>query len=346
MSLGRHDQFSLILILHCLPIILLTSILVYFLHFEYCKFGKDWKRVFENRFIRATAIGCATLILNSLVFIQHFMTHYGVFSSYRMTAEQDAIVLFVCCFIILIACFAHIYLLYLRTKGIFEGNKHLMRFMKIMVRAIFVFSTLAMATGIGELIPNNPAFGTFRNLFSLSSGLYALCTAMVDIATSISFARYVHELSKGLKGQRFADRTTRSTFIVARYGMIISPIAFASVVIYILERIQTDSLNQEWIFVFTIWGLYCVAILWTVMKLQLDRNNEDVESPKVKLTRQSLENHPHMKSLTGTLSQPLIEVPGARILQSAEQEFVERSPNDSLSQQNTNEAGNEAALLL
>jgi hypothetical protein len=331
MNIDREQQLYIILTMHFIAFTTVFLIVMYFLNFEYNKYAQNWNRVFQNKFVKVTMIGSTTVLVNSVLYFEYLFTHYG-YLWYRLNAEQEAGLLFACSFIVLVAAFAHVTLLFLRTKGLFETNKLLMNFMKIMIISFLVCSTLAMVTGIAVLIPN-PMYSAWRFAFTMFSGLYGISLSLVDAVTSISFALYVKNVGKGLKSQRFADKTTRSTWIVAQFGMVLSITSLGTVVIYIIERNLSDEMTQEWLFAFIIWGVSFVSILWTVMKIQLDKLTEDVEVQQVKMshTADSQLDMMRMGSPNASISQPLMEIPEIPN-ESLDQEHPMRFPDLSLSQ--------------
>jgi hypothetical protein len=326
MVVDRQDQLSIILAMHIFAFIVLASLLIYFLHYEYGKFGKNWRRVFQNNFIRVTLLGDFAVLLNSIVYIVRFCTHFG-FAAQELTTEQDSILIFLCSVIVLLGCLAHVCLLYLRTKGLFERNKRLLKFMQTMALCFVICSSLAMICGIGSLIPSS-ATDILSFLYTMFSGLYAISMCLMDFVTSIRFAIYVKKYGKGLKAQAFAERTTKSTGIVARFGILISPIALLSTGMFIFERSLTDDVTQEWISVFVIWGLYSVASLWTIMKIKLDNNNSESEgdTPKVKMTQAGFQGErPNPRSPNGSLSHPLMEATNGSFPKIADYDDLEKT---------------------
>jgi hypothetical protein len=317
-----YGQLSLILALHFISFISVVLLMAYFLYFEYVKFGNVCTRILENKFVRFTLIGSFSILSGAILYFEYFFSHYGLSSNRSMTNEQEAVLLFVYSMVGLGACLSHVCLLYLRTKGIFETNKILMKFMQIMTFAFLIFLVLSMATGIGVLIPS-PANSQFNTAFTLFTGGYGISMSLLDIVTTVSFARYVRDIGKNLKAQTYADKTIRSTQIVARFGIGLSTTSLVTVIGYIVERSVNDEMTKEFIFVFVVWGFTLVSLLWTIMKIQLDRISNDGEPPRVKMSKAGSDiEQGNPRTPVGSISQPLIDTPMMKLTDL-------RSPKDS-----------------
>jgi hypothetical protein len=164
---------------------------------------------------------------------------------------------------------AHVYLLYLRTLGLFSTSPKLAKVLKFLGMCFGLLSTFSILVGVfvfvGMVAPQINQ-RTSNVLFFYGTLTMALCLILIDLISTFAFAKQVAKQSES-KTQLVLLQDTQ---IIARMGLGICLLSVLTFVFYTFSYIS-QAANFQIISAagFILTG-NCIAGLWIVMKIWVD----------------------------------------------------------------------------
>jgi hypothetical protein len=273
--------------------IFMTLLLLYFGYFEYLMWrnssssGNKKKRT-VNYFVILTLLAsvaatCSTWI-NAICYLTIGLPSFSAGNALNIV---DTI-------LNLLGAAGHVYLLVLRTRGLFTTSLQLAKFMKILGFCFTVFLAFNIVVTISSLFP---AQLITRNLHVLgivfADGTIAMSVVLlaIDIASSFVFGRQVYQQHVS-KVQLIQDDDTK---IIANMGFAISSFSLVTCTLYALSQLLVVTmLNFNWIAYLI--SADIVVALWIIMKIRVDKLKKPVDSKQDDRTITRSKKYPEFKT--------------------------------------------------
>jgi hypothetical protein len=163
---------------------------------------------------------------------------------------------------------AHVYLLYLRTQGLFATSQNLAKLMKFLGFIFVILSAFNVSVGIlvllGTAVPElNIRVTNF--LFVNGTVAMAFVLIMIDSISTYAFGKQVSEQKQ--MNQKFVQNQDMQ--IIAKMGLAICVLSITTFVFYTSSYIKSTGFQTLGAAGFILIE-NCIAGLWVIMKIRLD----------------------------------------------------------------------------
>jgi hypothetical protein len=258
-------------VIHLIGLAFLTCLTVFFTVFEIRNHG--WKEFYSNPFVMVVLASSVSFITYISVYVSCFFLFYrlGPLSIDQRTREQFQAVYGIP---VVLALVGHVQLLFSRSQAVFTTNWKFLKYMRIIM---YIFNGLSLLVIISLLIfcvfPNPGTQG-----FNVASYIYDACApssagvlAVMDISSTISFGRYVHQVNSERKNGFVAiQEQVQQTEIIARRGVLIAATSTTGFFAFASQQIMGTPELHEWCVQLSTVFVIIVISLWMFLKMELD----------------------------------------------------------------------------
>jgi len=240
-----------------------------------------------------SSIGSTSFLINLILYLIYFFPHHDLSTPMPGLALQ--LVNSSCDLFLATTCGVHCLLVYARTKVVFQTSVWFVRVMKSFVIGYFMFVVLAIFSGIIHgIFMSAQVFNFFYKGFAVCS---AGCLGVVDVASTVSFARHVRQVNSALVRDNVLIGKcvhVRQTDLIAKRGVRTCFAASMGLLFFLVFNYfkDNDQTIADWFFMLYQIQMVITMILWMQMKIELRQiaAMNEASEPTVELTKQSSES--------------------------------------------------------
>jgi hypothetical protein len=254
-----HSVFSG---LYLTAAVLHAFILVYFIAFQYHR-RKSLCKLFKNRFMLITSLAAASCQCHSWICLFYFLRNRSPLTPFVSRNLWAPGVVFN-----IGETMGHAFLLKMRVEGLTTTAEKLLKSMHVLFVLLCVVCVALLAVVLAVAFVPESMINLAALVQKAVAVVLGLLVCSIDVVSTVAFVQFMME-----EKSRRAD-LPRDVKIIANVGMIISPIALISLVVFGLSRFMQDPLAVDAFDIGYLWGINTVSALWMIMKVRIDNQTK------------------------------------------------------------------------